>query len=63
MLQSSLCYFSDEYILPKATITVAEATAAAQNNVDEEVVFKNCAPFTPFTNYKGYDLSAQAKET
>ena len=33
MLRSSLCDYSDAYILVKGTITVAQATAAAPNNV------------------------------
>ena len=47
MLRSSLCDYSDAYILVKGNITVNSATAAgaAANNTDEEVVFKNCAPF------------------
>ena len=46
MLRSSLCDYSDGYILAKRTITVAEATAAAPNNVNQKVIFKNWAPFT-----------------
>ena len=42
MLRSSLCDYSDAYILVKGNITV---NSAAANNTDEEVVFKNCAPF------------------
>ena len=47
MLRSSLCDYSDAYILVKGNITVnsAAAAGAAANNTDEEVVFKNCAPF------------------
>ena len=48
MLRSSLCDYSDPYILDKGTITVAPVPppAAELNNNDKEVVFKNCAPFT-----------------
>ena len=47
ILSSSLCDYSDAYILVKGNITVnsAAAAGAAANNTDEEVVFKNCAPF------------------
>ena len=47
MLRSSLCDYSNAYILVKGTITVANTgTAAAPNNADKKVIFKNCAPFT-----------------
>ena len=48
MLRSSLCDYSDAYILVKGYITVnntADAGAAA-NNTNEKVIFKNCASFT-----------------
>ena len=48
MLRSSLCDYSDAYILVKGNITVnntADAGAAA-NNTNKKVIFKNCAPFT-----------------
>ena len=49
MLRSSLCDHSDAYIIVKGTITVANTgTAAAPNNADKKVIFKNCAPFTSF---------------
>ena len=48
MLKSSLCDYSDAYILVKGTISVTNTTAAgvAANNINKEVIFKNCAPFT-----------------
>ena len=48
MLKSSLCDFSDAYILVKGTITVnnTAAAGAAANNTNKKVIFKNCAPFT-----------------
>ena len=48
MLKSSLCYYSDAYILVKGTITVNNTAAqgAAANNTNKRVIFKNCAPFT-----------------
>ena len=49
-LKSSLCDYSDVYILVKGTITIAGAgDDAAARQADERnkgVVFKNCAPFT-----------------
>ena len=48
MLKSSLCDYSDAYILVKGTISVdnTAAAGAAVNNNDKKVIFKNCAPFT-----------------
>ena len=48
MLKSSLCDYSDAYILVKGTITVnnTAAAGAAVNNTNKKVIFKNCAPFT-----------------
>ena len=48
MLKSSLCDYSDAYILVKGTISVnnTAAAGAAANNDDQKVIFKNCAPFT-----------------
>ena len=48
MLKSSLCDYSDAYILAKGTIT-ANNTAAVDddaNNTNKKVIFKNCVPFT-----------------
>ena len=44
MLRSSLCDYSDAYILVKGNITVNNTPAA--NNTNKKVIFKNCAPFT-----------------
>ena len=45
--KSSLCDYSDAYILVKGTITVNNTAAdAAANNTNKKVIFKNCAPFT-----------------
>ena len=41
MLKSSLCDYSDAYIVVKGTISVV-------NTADAEVIFKNCAPFTDY---------------
>ena len=48
MLRSSLCDYSDAYILFKGNITVnnTAAAGAAANNINKKVIFKNCAPFT-----------------
>ena len=48
MLKSSLCDYSDAYILVKGTISVnnTAAAGAAANNTNKKVMFKNCAPFT-----------------
>ena len=47
MLRSSLCNYSDAYIIVKENIAVSNTgTAAAHNNTDKKVIFKNCAPFT-----------------
>ena len=42
MLRFSLCDYSDTYILVKGN-TVG---AAAANNTNKKVIFKNCAAFT-----------------
>ena len=50
MLKSSLCNYSDAYILIKGTISVnnTAAAGAAVNNIHKKVIFKNCAPFTNY---------------
>ena len=54
MLRSSLCDYSDAYILVKGKITITGAgDNAAAKHVDERdkgVAFKNCAPFTNCIN-------------
>ena len=67
MLKSSLCDYSDAYILVKGTISVNNtgAQGAAANNINKKVIFKNCAPFTKciseinntqIDNAKGIDI-------
>ena len=67
MLKSSLCDYSDAYILAKGTISVnnTAAAGAAVNNDDLKVIFKNYAPFTnciseinntQIDNAKGIDI-------
>ena len=46
MLRSSLCDYSDAYILVKGTISIAAQAREDPNNANKKVVFKNCAPFT-----------------
>ena len=45
MLKSSLCDYSDPYMLVSGPTTVAAQAGNNPNNGDKEVVFKNCAPF------------------
>ena len=47
MIRSSLCNYSDAYILVKRIITVQNTgKTAALNNRSKKVIFKNSAPFT-----------------
>ena len=50
MLKSSLCDYSDAYILVKGRITIrgegAEVAARQADERDKGVAFKNCSPFT-----------------
>ena len=48
MLRSSLCDYSDAYILVKGNISVNNigAADAEANNTNKKVILKNCAPFT-----------------
>ena len=48
MLKSSLCDYSDAYILIKGTISAnnTAAAGATANNINRKIIFKNCAPFT-----------------
>ena len=48
VLRSSLCDYSDPYILVKGNITVNNTASAAAdtNNTHKKVIFRNCAPFT-----------------
>ena len=50
MLKSSLCDYSDAYILVKARITITGEGDTPENRQAGErykgVIFKNCAPFT-----------------
>ena len=48
MLKSSLCSYSNAYILRKGNLTVDNtgAAGAAANNTNKKLIFKNCVPFT-----------------
>ena len=50
MLRSSLCDYADAYILVKGAITVTGAkdddATKRLDEINKDVVFKNCAPFT-----------------
>ena len=56
MLKSSLCDYSNAYIVVKGTTLInrgrrgATAAAIRTDERGKEVVFKNCAPFTDFIN-------------
>ena len=47
MLKSSLCDYSDAYILVNGTIAVNNTAAAGAdaNNANKKIIIKNCAPF------------------
>ena len=49
MLKSSLCDYSDAYILVKGAITItgtgADKAVRQTDERNKQVVFKNCAPF------------------
>ena len=48
MLKSSLCDYSDTYIIVEGIITVSntEAAYANANNIGKKVIIKSCAAFT-----------------
>ena len=48
MLKSSVCDYSDAYILLKGNITVNSGAASdtAANKINKTVIFKDFAPFT-----------------
>ena len=47
IVNSSLCDYSDAYILVKGTIAIPNTAVADvdASNANEKVIFKNCAPF------------------
>ena len=49
MLRSSLCDYTDTYILVSSTIIVPNTAAAgASQNNRKNIITKNCAPFTNY---------------
>ena len=62
MLKSSLCDYSDAYVLVKGTITVPNTAAADAyaNNTNKKVTFKIC---TPFSNHISEINNAQVDNT
>ena len=46
ILKSSLCDYSDVYIIVSQPIIVPNTRAAADSNNRENIIIKNCAPFT-----------------
>ena len=48
MLRSSLCDYSNAYILVKGTITVVNTAVQGHinNGANKNIILKNCAPFT-----------------
>ena len=47
MIWSNLCDYNDAYIHIAGTLTIPKTgTAAAPNNADKKVIFKNCTSFT-----------------
>ena len=65
-LKSSLCDYSDAYILVKGKITItgegADAAARQADERDKGVAFKNCAPFTNFISEITNTLVDNAKD-
>ena len=46
LLKSSLCDYSDAYVLAKGTTPITAQAGYNPDNANRKVVFKNCAPFT-----------------
>ena len=46
MLKSSLCDYSDAYILVSGTISVPNTGTTAASNNRKNIIIKICAPFT-----------------
>ena len=62
MFKSTLCYYSDSYILVKGNIKVNNTgTVSAPTNRNKKVIFKNCAPFTDCINQINNTLVDNAK--
>ena len=65
MLKSSLCDYSDAYIIVKRTIAVNNTAAADAdtNNTNKKVIFKNFAPFTNCISEINNTQEDNAKDT
>ena len=54
MIRSNLCDYKDAYILVSGTVTItgagADDTTKRAEEINKEVIFKNCAPFTECTS-------------
>ena len=50
MLKSSLCDYSDGYVLVTGTILVPNIATAANTNNRKNIIIKNYAPFTDYIN-------------
>ena len=66
MLKSSLCDYSDAYILVKRKITITgtgdDDAARQADKRDKGVAFKNCAPFTNYMSEKNNTQIDNAKD-
>ena len=64
MLISSLCNYSDPYILVKGNISVNNTSGAGDdaNNTNKKAIFKNCAPFTDYICKINYTQIDNAKD-
>ena len=64
MLKSSLCDYSDAYILVKGTIAVKNTAAADAdaNDTNKKVIFKNCSLFTNAISEINNTQKAHAKD-
>ena len=50
VLRSSLCDYSDAYILVSGTMTIPNTGTAANPNNRKSIIIKTCAPFTACIN-------------
>ena len=66
MLKSSLCDYSDAYILAKGSITITgdgvDDTAKRADEIKKDVILKNCPPFTECISKKNNFQVDNAKD-
>ena len=66
MLRSSLCDYSDAYILVNGTITVTVTAAEGENNITEKrnkpLILKNNAPFVSCITRINGELTEDAND-